>query len=123
MATNRRLEMVVGAMYPNTMRHLQQLLMDAEACAKAYGKKSLFGKDKFEPAFDTFMSTLGKCVVSLVLDGHVQDPDDAESGVDTLHAAMLRCEEVYGNWPLGFKFWRDYYNQFKTKLDRERPHG
>ena len=25
--------------------------MDAEAAAKAYGKKSLFGKDKFEPAF------------------------------------------------------------------------
>jgi hypothetical protein len=114
-ATNRTLEMLVGAAYPKTMRHLQQLIMDSEACAKAYGRKSLFGKDKFEPAFDAFMATLGRCVVSLAQDGHVQDVHDSESGVDALHSAMLRCEQVYGNWSLGFQFWRDYYGQFKLK--------
>ena len=123
MATNRGLEMIVGAMYPKSMRHLQQLIMDADSCSKAYGKKSLFGRDKFDPAFNAFMSTLGKCIVSLVSDGHIEDPDDAEAGVDVLHEAMLKCEEVYGNWPMGFKFWRDYYGQFKTKIERERKHA
>lgn len=112
--------MILGAMYPNSMRHLQQLIMDAEACAKAYGKKSLFGRDKFEPAFDAFMSALGKCVVALVIDGHVSDPDDAEAGVDALNEALLMCEEAYGNWPMGFRFWRDYYGQVKSKVERER---
>ena len=120
MPTNRGLEMILGATYPSSMRHLQQLIMDAEAAAKAYGKKSLFGRDKFEPAFDAFMSSLGKCVVSLVIDGHVNDPDDAEAGVDALNEAMLRCAEAYGNWPMGFRFWRDYYGQFKAKIERER---
>ena len=123
MATNRSLEMLLGARYPRSLRHLQQLLMDAEAAAKAYGKKSLFGKDKFEPAFNTFMSSLGKCVVSLGADGHVADLDDAERGVDALNEAMLRCEEAYGNWPMAFQFWRDYYAQFKAKIERDSGRG
>ena len=97
MATTRGLEMIVGATYPSSMRHLQQLIMDAEACAKAYGKKSIFGKDKFEPAFDAFMSTVGRCVVSLVVDGHIESAEDTESGMDALHVAMAKCEEAYGN--------------------------
>lgn len=120
MATNRALEMILRAKYPSSMPHLQQLIMDAEGCAKAYGKKSLFGRDKFEPAFDAFMSTLGKCVISLAVDGHVNDLKDAEGGVDALNEAMLRCEDAYGNWPIGFRFWRDYYSQFKRKIERER---
>lgn len=74
MATNRSLEMIVGATYPNSMRHLQQLIMDAEACAKNYGKKSLFGKDKFEPSFYKFMATIGACVHALAADPPHQGP-------------------------------------------------
>ena len=120
MATNRGVEMILGAMYPRSMRHLQQLIMDAEACAKTYGKKGLFGRDKFQPAFDAFMVTLGKCIAALVIDGYVNEQDDTETGVDALNAAMLKLEEAYGNWPSGFKFWRDYYSQFKNKIKRER---
>lgn len=119
MATNRSVEIILGAMYPNSMRHLQQLIMDAEDCAKAYGRKSLFGRDKFESAIHEFMSTLAKCVVALVIDGHVSDPDDVESGIDALNEAMLMCEDAYGNWPIGFTFWRNYYSQVKSKAERE----
>ena len=120
MATDRGLELVVKATYPSTMRHLQQLIMDAEACAKAYGKKSIFGKDKFDPAFDAFMSTVGRCVAFLVREGHIDNPEDTESAMDALHIAMEKCEAAYGSWPMGFKFWRDWYRQFKAKLERER---
>ncbi len=120
MATNRTFEIILRARYPSSMSHLQQLIMDAEGCAKAYGKKSLFGRDKFEPAFEKFISTLGKCINSLAIDGHVNDLNDTEGGVEALNDAMFRCEETYGNWPIGFKFWRDYYSQFKRKLERER---
>ena len=120
MATDREMEKVVGALYPRSMRHLQQLIMDAESCAKAYGKKSIFGKDKFEPAFDSFMGTVGKCVVSLAIDGHIDNPEDAEASMDVLQSAMMKCEAVYSSWPLGFQFWRDWYKQFKAKTQRER---
>lgn len=119
MATDRRMEVMVGATYPASMRHIQQLIMDAEGCAKSYGKKSIFGKDKFEPAFDSFMSTLGKCVNSLVLDGHISDPKDTVSGIDAIHVAMTECEAVYSSWPMGFEFWQDWYAQCKAKLQRE----
>lgn len=119
MTTDRAMEMIVGTTYPASMRHLQQLIMDAEACAKAYGKKSFFGKDKFEPAVDKFLSTVGTCVVSLTLDGHTHDPEDAEAGIDALHFAMTQCEAVYDSWPMGFRFWNDWYRQFKHNIERE----
>lgn len=65
MATNRDLEMIVGATYPNTMKHLQQLIMDADACAKNIGKKTLFVKDKFEPSFDKISATMTLCFRAL----------------------------------------------------------
>ncbi|MBZ0256971.1 transposase, partial [bacterium] len=39
MPTNQTVEAVVGSIYPASMRHLQQLIMEAEGCAKSYGKK------------------------------------------------------------------------------------
>ena len=119
MATNRNLEMIVETLYPTSMRHIQQLILDSEACAKAYGKKTLFGKDKFEPAIDKFISTIGKCVISLQIDGHVNDTRNAEDGIDTLNYAMKKCEQVYSSWPMGFQFWNDWYAQFRAKIERE----
>jgi len=120
MATNRGLEMVLGAMYPTSMRHLQQLLMDAEKCAKSYGRTGLFGRDKFQPAFDEFISTVRRCVVSLAVDGQISDPDDTESGMEALNDAVLKLEDVYGNWTMSFQFWRVYFSQFKASLEDER---
>ena len=119
MATNRGVELILEAMYPNSMQHIQQLIMDAEVCAKAYRKRSLFGRDKFEPAVHQFMATLARCVVALAVDGHVNDLDDTESGVDALNEALLMFEDAYGNWPIAFMFWRDYYVQVKSKAARD----
>ena len=34
MPTDHNLETIIGAMYLNAMKHLQQLIMDSEDCAK-----------------------------------------------------------------------------------------
>ena len=94
MPTNRDIEAVVGSMYPASMRHLQQLIMDAEGCAKSYGKRTLLGKDKFEPAFDKFMDTLGACVHALAQDGYLDDPKDVEVAMAALNEAFSRCVGV-----------------------------
>lgn len=118
MATNYSLEMIIGETYPNTMKHLQQLIMDADACAKNYGKKTLFGKDKFEPCFDKFMSTIGSCVFALVEDAVLDDPKNVQVAMGALDLALSRCEETYSSWPLAFKFWQEWYLQFRNKLVR-----
>ena len=115
MATNRSLEMIVSATYPNTMKHLQQLIMDAEACAKNYGKKTLFGKDKFESSADKFMLTIKLCVSALVADNQLENDQDA---MEALDLALSRCEVTYSSWPLAFKFWHEWYLQFRNKLVR-----
>jgi hypothetical protein len=119
MATNRSLEMIVAATYPNSMKHLQQLIMDADACAKNYGKKTFLGKDKFQPSFVKFMSTIGICVFALVEDAKLDDPEDAQEAMKALDLALSRCAETYSSWPLAFRFWQDWYLQFKNKLARD----
>lgn len=81
MATNRDLETVVGATYPNAMRHLQRLIMDADECAKNIGQKSLFGGDKFESSLQQFMSTVSICTFALVEDGHLDNPEDTRAAL------------------------------------------
>jgi hypothetical protein len=119
MATDRKMEQLVGLTYPRSLQHLQQLIMDAETCSKNYGKKSLFGRDKFEPAFDKFMATIGICVHALVVDGHLENPNDPAAALAELNIAMGLCEAMYSSWPLGFSFWNDWYTQFRAKLERD----
>ena len=116
MATNRSLEKILIARYPNTIKHLQQLLIDAESCAKNYGKKTWLGKDKFESSFDKFMSTIGLSVYGLIMDGQLDDPENTTEAMAAIDLALSRSQEVYSNWPLAFKFWNDYYSQFQAKL-------
>src|SRR5262245_22998962 len=106
MATNRRLEAALSASYPNTMRHLRQLLMDAEDCAKTYGKTSFFGKDKFQPKKDKLAITVGECLRALVKDNHLADTKDLGAAMKALNVAVLSCEQTYSRWPLAFGFWQ-----------------
>lgn len=109
MSTNSTMESIVGAMYPNTMKHLQQLIMDAEGCAKNYGKKSFFGKDKFKPALEKFLETIDHCAHALIMDGIVDNVDDVEAVLIALNTAISFCKSAYGNWPLAFQFWTVWY--------------
>jgi hypothetical protein len=120
MATNRNLEALLGMVYPNTMRHLQQLIMDAEACSKNYGKTTLFGKDKFQPSVDKFMLTVGVCVHSLVEDQQLDDSKNVEAAMKALDKALSMSKETYSSWPLAFEFWNNWYVQFQNKLMRDR---
>lgn len=116
MATNRSLEVILMARYPNTLKHLQQLLMDMESCAKNYGQKTWLGRDRFQPSFDKFMSTIGLCVYGLIMDGQLDDPEDTVGAMEAIDLALARCKETYTSWPLAFSFWNDYYIQFQAKL-------
>ena len=65
------------------------------------------------------MSTLGTCVDALVADGRLDGPDDAVAAMAEVNTAMTRCESAYSNWPLAFRFWKDWYGQFRLKLERD----
>lgn len=108
MATNEVAERMLVQAYPAALRHLQQLLMDADACHKNIGKRGIFGGDKFKPALDRFACTLGRCMEALVEDGHLQNLDDAEAAIDAVSEAMRRMKLAYSSWPLAFDFWLKY---------------
>lgn len=119
MATNHALELVVGAMYPQSMRHLQQLLMDADACAKNHGKMSWFGRDKFQPRLLQFKRTLLTCAFSLVEDGKLDDPTNPMESIQAINHAMGLLEQTYSSWPLAFQFWRIFINGKKFESDAD----
>lgn len=79
--------------------------MDAEACAKNYGKRSLFGGDKFLPKFSRFQSALAVCALALSEDGYIQDVKNPVEAIGAIDAAMKMMERTYSSWPLAFEFW------------------
>ena len=91
------------------MKHLQQLIMDADSCAKSVGQKSFFGKDKFKPAVDKFDNTLYTCVMSMVQDGQIKDPGNNDA-LKQLNWAMQMLKDTYSSWPLAFQFWDTWYS-------------
>lgn len=109
MATNKMLEQVAARIYPHAMKHLQQLIMDAENCSKAFGKKSLFGADKFEIACKKFNQTIGKCAVALHEDGYLDSFEDMDLSMIEVGKAVKSLELAYSSWPIAFDFWRNWY--------------
>lgn len=114
MPTNHELEQKLAATYPHSLARLQQLIIDSEACAASYAK----GGEALNSAIDKFMATVGACVQGLVDDRQAADPENLNPAMEALNLAMWRCHLTYGsNWPTAFQFWRDWYAQFRRKLD------
>lgn len=110
MVTNHDQEAMIGSMFPRSIRHLQQLIMDAESCAKSIGQKSFFGKDKFKPTVDKFHQTLVTCVQAMAEDGHIKDPHNSSETLKQVDQAMQLLKQTYSSWPLAFEFWDAWYS-------------
>lgn len=104
-ATNKNIEMIAATIYPKSMRHLQQLLMDADECAKNYGKKGIFGGDKFQPKFEAFQRTVLTCAFALTEDNALSDPTDVQQSIAAIDKALNMLSQAYSSWPLAFEFW------------------
>lgn len=107
--TDNELGTKLATTYPHSLKHLQQLVMDSERCAKVYGKNS------FDAEMKRFFISIGACVHGLVEDGHIKDPNETLPALESLNLAMWRCELTYSNWPDAFKFWKDWYFQVCQK--------
>lgn len=117
MATDKYREIIVGALYPKSMKDLQQLIMDCDACAKNYGKKSWLGADKFQPKFEKFQRTIMTCAFSLVEDGVVSDPGNPSEVLPQIDKAMRMLAETYSSWPEAFSFWRSFVDRPRSSND------
>jgi hypothetical protein len=116
MTTNRTMELMAGTFYPRSMKHLQQLIMDADACSKCVGKKTLFGKDKFAPKLFAFERTLITCAIALEEDGQLGNSRDSKQSLEAIDKAMGMLAAAYSSWPAAFEFWEAYCSE---ALDRE----
>ena len=119
MATNYDMERMIARVYPRSMKHIQQLIMDCEHCHDSYGKKNWLGRDKFEKSIDHLFKTIGILAHSIEADGHPIDKSDALSALKEVNSALLLCELAYENWPHAFIFWKDWYAQVVAKARRD----
>lgn len=106
-------ERMLSHQYPHSMRHLQQLIMDAERCQQNHGKKGWFGGDKYQPALERFQNTLGRCMVALVDDSKLANLNDPIAAIEAVNTAMGMFQMAYNNWPDGFSFWRAYHAAYR----------
>jgi hypothetical protein len=111
------MESMVHRLYPKSMKHLQQLIMDCEGAAKNFGKKTIFGKDKYAPRVEKVMASVGTCLAYLHADGHVTSTRVNQTALDEVNTAMKMLESTYDSWPLAFKFWNDIYPEFRKSID------
>ena len=113
MATNTTMERVLAQEYPYALRHLQQLLMDAERCEQTFGKRGFFGGDKFKPSSAKFQETLARCFVALQADGHIKHHGTAEESINAMSRAISLLHVAYSSWPDAFSFWEKYEANYR----------
>lgn len=99
MITDKDKEIHLRLILPNSFFHLQQMLVDAATCKSSIGKKTLFGKDKLQPAVKKLQGTIALCIKGLYQDGHIKSsPPDWEESLDKLEWATGLLESTYPNW-------------------------
>jgi hypothetical protein len=85
--------------------------MDAEACTKSYGKRTLLGGDKFSEKLEEFKKTVSACVRAARKDGFIHHDATRPDVLLVLNGFMKDLEGTYSSWPMAFEFWRAYLNE------------
>lgn len=95
--------------YPRTFRILQDLVLAMEKCAKDYGKKSLFGKDKGVAALQKFGVALTETLQAMVEDNIVSRTDSPSVIRLQLIKMIERFAQVFPNWHVSYAFANEFF--------------
>lgn len=116
--TDRPLEVMLVAMYPRSLKHLQQLVMDCERCANSRGKRTLFGADKLEKANRKLLETVKAVHLTLAVDTSPEILSDFVKGLDEINTAVQLLKSTYLNWPAAYEYWNFWYSEARKILDQ-----
>ncbi len=118
MGTNKEGERILAINYSNSLKHLQQLIMDLEECAKSIGKKTIFGGDKLDKAKNKLFATLKQSAIGLAADGYLASEDvDIRLVFAAVNDALNDLRLIYVNWPQAFAFWDHWYEEIVSSRE------
>jgi len=102
MTGSKLFEEQLRIMTPHTYNSLQKLVMAMAGISKNAGKKTFFGRDKGQEAYDKFLKSLKAALQSMVLDGVIRESSSNEDILNEL-------ESKFNNFKMAFPNWQDAY--------------
>ena len=81
--------------FPHTHNALQKLVMAMEDVSKNTGKKTFFGKDKGQEAYDKFQKSLRVTIQCMVLDSVIRESTPTKEVIDELQKKIKHFQMAY----------------------------
>lgn len=91
--------------YPRSFRLLQDMTLAAAKAVKHQGKVSIFGKDKGEVAFTSFMETSRRLVSTMLSEGATTIVPDQPNQFERINAIVKAFFVAYPNWEEAAVVW------------------
>lgn len=104
MAGNTFFREQLQIMYPHTHNALTKLVMAMASVVKNTGKKTFFGKDKGQEAYNEFKNTLGITLQCMVLDSIIKESTSTIEVISELENKINHFKMAYPNWQDAYAF-------------------
>jgi len=104
MAGNAHFAQQLQIMTPHTYNALQKLVMAMADVSKNTGKKTFFGRDKGQDAYDKFQKSLKATMQCMVLDSVIKESTSTEDVINELKKKIQHFQMVYPNWQEAYVF-------------------
>jgi len=104
MAGNKYYEQLLQLQFPHTYNALTKLVMAMADVAKNTGKKSFFGRDKGQEAYDKFQKSLRITIQCMVLDSVIRESTSTEEVIVELKNKIKHFQMAYPNWQDAYVF-------------------
>lgn len=100
---------------PNTLNALTWFVPAMEEAAKCHGKTSLFGKDKFAPAYQKVLEKLDETILAMELDGIIGFGATADEVNIDFFKVVTFFAQAYPNWPVAYRFFNEAFVEHKNR--------
>ena len=98
MAGNKLFEEQLRIMTPHTYNALTKLVMAMAGISKNAGKKTFFGRDKGQEAYDKYLKSLKVTVQCMVLDDIIRESSSNEEVLNELESKINKFKMAFPNW-------------------------
>ncbi len=98
MAGNKLFEEQLRIMSPHTYNALTKLVMAMAGISKNAGKKTFFGRDKGQEAYDKFLKSLKATLQSMILDELIKESSPNEEVFNELENKINKFKMAFPNW-------------------------
>ena len=98
MAGNKLFEEQLRIMTPHTYNALTKLITAMAGVSKNAGKKTFFGRDKGQEAYEKFLNSLKVTLQCMVLDEVIRESSTTEVVILELEGKIQKFKMAFPNW-------------------------